>query len=61
MIRDIAEFLTWVAAHKAAFLCYLTDDCDCPWVDYTEEELEVLLLEYQTQKEIIARQVTDGS
>ena len=61
MIKDIALFFTWVAAHKDARLCYLTDDCDCPWVQYTEEQLEVLLLEFQAQKEAISRQVTDGA
>ena len=47
MIRDIASFLSWIAIHKEALLCYATDDCDCTWVAYSEKEVEVLLIEYK--------------
>ena len=57
MIQDIASFLSWVAVHKDALLCYATDDCECPWVEYSEDEVEVLLLEFQAQKDAIAREV----
>jgi len=59
MIRDIVQFLSWVAIHKEARLCYSTDDCDCRWVDYTAEELEALLVEYKARKEAIAQKVAD--
>jgi len=46
-MKEIAKFLNWATEHKQAFLCHLTEDCDCPWVEYTEEELEALILEYE--------------
>ncbi len=44
---DIKEFLEWLREKKEVELCYLTDDCDSPWVEVKERYLDLLITQFK--------------